>query len=96
MALCEAMVCGLPVIATDCLSGPSDIIDPGVNGVLVTTEDVNSIATGLESLISNPIEREKLAKNAPQILDQFGVESVMKLWDDAIERASKHRQGSRK
>ena len=96
MALCEAMVCGLPVIATDCLSGPSDIIDPGVNGVLVTTEDVNSIATGLESLISNPIEREKLAKNAPQILDRFGVESVMKLWDDAIERASKHRQGSRK
>jgi GalNAc-alpha-(1->4)-GalNAc-alpha-(1->3)-diNAcBac-PP-undecaprenol alpha-1,4-N-acetyl-D-galactosaminyltransferase len=95
MALCEAMVCGLPVVATDCLSGPSDIIEHDVNGLLVRTEEIDAIAIGLESLMSDPIKREQLANHAPNILDQFGLETVMKLWDNAIERASRHRQGSR-
>jgi GalNAc-alpha-(1->4)-GalNAc-alpha-(1->3)-diNAcBac-PP-undecaprenol alpha-1,4-N-acetyl-D-galactosaminyltransferase len=84
MALCEAMACGLPVLAADCLSGPRDIIEDGVNGVLVVTEDVNALATGLDALMSNPTQRQQLAQNAPQILDRFGVEQVMGIWQDAI------------
>jgi GalNAc-alpha-(1->4)-GalNAc-alpha-(1->3)-diNAcBac-PP-undecaprenol alpha-1,4-N-acetyl-D-galactosaminyltransferase len=86
MALCEAMACGLPTIATDCLSGPSDIIDCGVNGLLVPTEDVNALAAGLDALMSDPAKRQQFAQNAPQILDRFGLEQVMKLWDKAIDR----------
>jgi GalNAc-alpha-(1->4)-GalNAc-alpha-(1->3)-diNAcBac-PP-undecaprenol alpha-1,4-N-acetyl-D-galactosaminyltransferase len=86
MALCEAMACGLPTIATDCLSGPSDIIDCGVNGLLVPTEDVNALAAGLDALMSDPAKRQQFAQTAPQILDRFGLEQVMKLWDKAIDR----------
>jgi GalNAc-alpha-(1->4)-GalNAc-alpha-(1->3)-diNAcBac-PP-undecaprenol alpha-1,4-N-acetyl-D-galactosaminyltransferase len=86
MALCEAMACGLPVLATDCLSGPRDIIENGVNGVLVATEDVDALAAGLDALMSNPAQRQQLAQNAPQILDRFGVERVMGIWGEAIER----------
>ena len=93
MALCEAMVCGLPVVATDCLSGSSDIIDRDINGLLVTTEDINAMAIGLESLMSDPIERQQLAHNAPNILNRFGLETVMKRWADAIDRTIEHRQG---
>jgi GalNAc-alpha-(1->4)-GalNAc-alpha-(1->3)-diNAcBac-PP-undecaprenol alpha-1,4-N-acetyl-D-galactosaminyltransferase len=84
MALCEAMACGLPVISTDCLSGPREIIENGVNGILVATEDVNALATGLEQLISNPQKRDQLSQAAPRILEKFGLEKVMKLWEDAI------------
>jgi GalNAc-alpha-(1->4)-GalNAc-alpha-(1->3)-diNAcBac-PP-undecaprenol alpha-1,4-N-acetyl-D-galactosaminyltransferase len=87
MALCEAMACGLPVLSTNCLSGPSDIISDGVNGSLVATEDVEALATGLDALMSDPDRRRQLAANAPQILDRFGLEQVMKLWDEAIDRA---------
>lgn len=92
MALCEAMSCGLPVIATDCLSGPSDIIDCNVNGLLVKTEDVNALASGLAALMSDPLKRQQLAKNAPQILDQFGLEVVINLWDKAIDRVINRRK----
>ena len=85
MALCEAMACGLPVIATDCLSGPRDIIDDGVNGVLVQTEDVDALAAKLDQLMSDPAKRQQLADNAPHILDRFGLEQVMRMWTDAIK-----------
>jgi GalNAc-alpha-(1->4)-GalNAc-alpha-(1->3)-diNAcBac-PP-undecaprenol alpha-1,4-N-acetyl-D-galactosaminyltransferase len=85
MALCEAMVAGLPVLAADCLSGPRDIIDDGVNGVLVATEDVAALAAGLDTLMSDPAKRQYLAQNAPHILDRFGLERVMAMWAQEIE-----------
>jgi GalNAc-alpha-(1->4)-GalNAc-alpha-(1->3)-diNAcBac-PP-undecaprenol alpha-1,4-N-acetyl-D-galactosaminyltransferase len=93
MALCEAMACGACVLATDCLSGPSDIISDGVNGMLVATEDVEALAAGLDRLMSDPAKRQQLASNAPQILDRFGLEQVMKLWDEAIDRAIARKRG---
>jgi GalNAc-alpha-(1->4)-GalNAc-alpha-(1->3)-diNAcBac-PP-undecaprenol alpha-1,4-N-acetyl-D-galactosaminyltransferase len=91
MALCEAMACGLPVIATNCLSGPSDIITDGVDGVLVTTEDVPALASGLAALMSDPTKRQQLAHNAPNVLDRFGLEQVMGMWQDAIDQSIERR-----
>ena len=87
MSLCEAMACGLPVLATDCLSGPREIITDGVNGMLVAVEDVDALVCGLDALMSNPAKRQQLAQAAPQILTKFGLEQVMKMWSDLIEQA---------
>ncbi len=87
MSLCEAMACGLPVLATDCLSGPREIITDGVDGMLVAVEDVDALARGLDALMSNPTKRQRLAQAAPQILNKFGLEQVMKMWSYRIEQA---------
>jgi GalNAc-alpha-(1->4)-GalNAc-alpha-(1->3)-diNAcBac-PP-undecaprenol alpha-1,4-N-acetyl-D-galactosaminyltransferase len=87
MSLCEAMACGLPVLATDCLSGPREIITDGIDGMLVATEDVDALALGLDALMSDPAKRQQLAQAAPQILHRFGLEQVMKMWSHRIEQA---------
>jgi GalNAc-alpha-(1->4)-GalNAc-alpha-(1->3)-diNAcBac-PP-undecaprenol alpha-1,4-N-acetyl-D-galactosaminyltransferase len=92
MALCEAMAYGLPVLAADCLSGPRDIIEDGVNGVLVQTEDTNALAVQLDALIADPARRQQLAHHAPHILDRFGVEQVMGMWAEAIDRVIARKQ----
>ena len=80
------------MLAADCLSGPRDIIDDGVNGVLVATEDVTALAAGLDALMSDPAKRQQLAKAAPKILDRFGVDRVMDIWAEAIDLVIAHKR----
>lgn len=85
-ALLEAMACGSAVIATDCPSGPAEIIRHKVNGLLVPTEDVNALSTSMISLMNNEDLRRQLGTQAMQVKITFSQNSIMAQWDALINK----------
>lgn len=82
MALAEAMACGLPAVAFDLPSGPRDIIRDGLDGLLVPGGDQAALSSGMASLMRDDERRAAYAHRAPDVLERFGVERVMEIWDD--------------
>jgi glycosyltransferase involved in cell wall biosynthesis len=62
-AVAEAMACGKPVIATN-IGGPAEIIQDGVDGILVPPSNPEAIAQQIIRLIENRDERRRLGERA--------------------------------
>lgn len=88
MALVEAMSCGLPVISFNCPTGPSDIIRDGVDGLLLPAGNVEALAKAIDSLSTNENEKQRLASRAIEVTDRFSLESVMKKWEEILNKIS--------
>lgn len=87
-ALCEAMACGVPVIAFDCPSGPGDIVRHEVDGLLAPPEDVHALASAMGRLINDPDERARMRLRAPEVVQRFGVEDVLQRWRALFEQVT--------
>jgi len=85
MALCEAMACGLPVISTEYHNGVRDIINDGVDGILVPVGEVDVLASAMDRLMRDNSERKRLGAKARDIILSFGLEKVMGRWEELIE-----------
>ena len=62
--LIEAMACGTPVVATDCPSGPSEILLGGELGALAKVGDPASLAGALENVLDRPTPPDLLIRRA--------------------------------
>lgn len=80
-ALLEAMAAGMPVIATDCLSGPREIIRDGVDGILVDPDDIENLSSAMERLMSDDVLSARLAEQARRVNEQFSLEAIANRWE---------------
>jgi glycosyltransferase involved in cell wall biosynthesis len=53
-ALIEAMACGCAVVATDCPSGPAEIIENVTQGAIVPVEDSDALAAAMLEALNTP------------------------------------------
>ena len=75
-ALMEAMAIGLPCVSTDCPNGPSDLIVPDENGVLVEMKNPRQMAQAIERCITDKAYAEKIAHNATNIKQTNSIENI--------------------
>lgn len=74
----EAQSSGLPVVAYDCVAGPSDMINDGINGFLIPLFDDEKFRSKLQNLIDDEVFRSGLGNAAKLSVQKFSVESIGK------------------
>lgn len=79
--LIEAMACGLPVVSTDCATGPGEIIEHGRNGLLVPEEPIEPLADAILRLAEDDDLRAKFSEAGKRFAEQFRVEKVLPLYE---------------
>ncbi len=75
-ALGEAMRAGLACLSFDCLAGPSELIDSGVNGYLLSNEDHDLYRQKLSELCENQKLREQFGKKAVEKMRFFDIAEI--------------------
>ena len=80
MVMIEAMACGLPVVSFDYKCGPKDIIQHGINGLLVPEGDIKALANAMRKVMTDEAYRRMLSQNARKVVDTYSEEAVMKQW----------------
>lgn len=85
----ESIAIGTPVVATDCLSGPREILLNGKGGDLVEVGNVNQMSDAIiRNLASAEYSNGKL-KHAQAHLERFNIDSIYKKYLELINRMSK-------
>ena len=81
-ALVEAMACGAPVIATDCPSGPHEILDGGKIAPLVPVDDADALGQALLASLSSPPDTARAQARA----QMFSVSAAADQYLAALEQ----------
>jgi glycosyltransferase involved in cell wall biosynthesis len=84
-ALLEAMALGVPVIATDCASGPKRIVRHGVDGLLVRSDDATALADAMADLMDDEPRRLSMGELAVDVTKRFEVSRIMGIWETVID-----------
>jgi glycosyltransferase involved in cell wall biosynthesis len=88
-ALLEAMACGCAVIAANCVAGPAEIVESGVDGSLVPPEDVGALVMEMGRLMSDRQERRRLGRKATEVSERYRISRILGLWDDVFAEVSR-------
>jgi glycosyltransferase involved in cell wall biosynthesis len=86
-SLLEAMSCGRAIITTD-MPGCRDVVEVGVNGLLVKPRDAESLAAAFEYMVDHPQEVDEMGQQSRRlVLERFSDEIVARQTVDLYARA---------
>lgn len=84
-ALIEAMCVGLPVIST-AVSGATDLVQSGKNGLLVDCGNTEAFAAAMEQMAADEELRKATAQKAATLADELTLDKIAAQWVEYIEK----------
>ena len=78
--LVEAIAAGVPVVSTDCESGPAEILENGRYGKLVTVGDIEGMAAAIVETLKQPPDSEVLLRRGRE----FSLEKAISQYHELL------------
>ena len=99
--LVEAMICGLPVISSDCVSGPREILSPNTDinkqltkkddielakyGILYPVGEIEKLVKAVKLLINDDNLRTKYSKRGFERAKDFSLDKILNKYKKVLE-----------
>lgn len=81
LVLLEAMACGCPVITTDCMPDPTEVVETGINGFVVPRGDVEAMTAAISRLLADRELCDRFIKNGYERLGHFDPEIQVRAYE---------------
>ena len=85
MVLIEAMSLGLPAVSFDFKCGPKDLIENGVNGLLVPEGDIPGLAKAMQRLMEDSALLERMRVEAVRVREKYTEQAIMAKWENCFK-----------
>lgn len=76
--LVESMICGCPVVSTNCRSGPDEIITNGTNGILVPVGNINALSNAIITILQNDQLKIDFKNNSEETVQDYEINKIVK------------------
>ena len=84
MVLAESMICGTPVVAFDCPTGPRDILADGQYGGLIPMGNNEQFVETVYELLTDENKRQAYIEKLPEAVERFDMETIKSQIDQLI------------
>jgi glycosyltransferase involved in cell wall biosynthesis len=82
----EAMALGCPVVATDCPTGPRELIGNNENGILVPIRDPNAMAKGMMRILEDEELRNRIIENGKRKAEEFRISTSVQKREELFRK----------
>ncbi|CAA6820946.1 MAG: Unknown protein [uncultured Sulfurovum sp.] len=94
----EAMICATPVISTDCISGPREILAPNTdinfqlrsnielarNGILYPVDDEKSLSSAIKIMLSDSPKRKEYIANGLAQSQKYALKKIIEQYKEVL------------
>ena len=84
-ALIEALICKIPIVSTNCETGPNEILENGKYGILTKVADSDDLAEKMISLAKDEEIRAHFSNISHQRIDIFNNKNFFEKWEKLID-----------
>lgn len=84
LTIAEAAQAGVPSVAFDCAPGIRELIEDGVDGVVVPPNHILGLVEGLRRLMGDDALRKRMGERAQERAGRFALDTILDRWEEEM------------